>query len=320
MTGLLEPLGVGAAESAVYLRTISAPGSTVAELADCLGMAPGRVRGLLTRLVEAGLITRVTGRPVRYLPAPPDVAVDALVRRRQEELEQVRGYARTLARRLEEAPRQGVAGMIDLIEGEQAVVEHAVRLQMGARQEVLIVDCPPYLYSPAPGNQQEAQSMRRGVQYRAVYHAPILDEPGRMEDLLANAAVGEEARVLPSVRMKMLIADRRQALIPVSFEATELRSVILVHASPLLSALVTSFEHLWEQAVPLSGCRNAEGPDKSDRDMLTMLAAGMKDRAIARALGITERSVTRRMARLLNTLGAETRFQAALQAAKRGWL
>lgn len=320
MTGMLEPLGISGAENAVYLQVISDPRGTVTELAACLGMAPGRVRGLLARLVEAGLITRVTGRPARYMPAPPDVAVDTLVRRRQEELEQVRGYARTLARRLQDAPRSRVADMIELIEGEQAVVEHVVRLQLGARQEVLIVDCPPYLYSPAPGNPQEAQSMRRGVRYRAIYHAPILDEPGRMKDLLANTAAGEHARVLPSVRMKMIIADRRLALIPVSFDATELHSLILVHASPLLYALVTSFEHLWEQAIPLARSHNDGGPGKSDHAMLTMLAAGMKDRAIARALGITERSVTRRVTHLLNTLGATTRFQAALQAARRGWL
>lgn len=317
---MLEPLGLGGVESVVYLQVISGPGRTVAELAAGLGMTNGRIRGLLARLVEAGLITRVTGSPVRYLPAPPDVAVDALVRRRQEELEQVRGYAHALARQLQEAPRGRVADMIELVEGKQAVVEHSVRLQMGARKEVLIVDCPPYLYSPSPGNPQQTQSMRRGVEYRAIYHAPILDQPGRMDDLLANTAAGEDARVLPSVRMKMVIADRREALIPVSFEAVELHSLVLVHSSPLLAALVTSFEHLWAQAIPLSGGQNDGGPGKADREMLAMLAAGMKDRAIGRALGITERSVTRRVAHLLNSLGAETRFQAALRAAKLGWL
>ncbi|MCP3820396.1 LuxR C-terminal-related transcriptional regulator [Streptomyces sp. A3M-1-3] len=317
---MLEPLGMGGVESAVYMQVISEPSSTAAEVAGGLGMAPGRVRGALACLLEAGLITLVSGRPVRYFPAPPDVAVDALVRRRQEELEQVRAQASALAHRMREAPRSRGSNLVELVEGEQAVVEHVLRLQLGARQEVLIVDCPPYLYRPAPGNPQEAQSMRRGVAYRAIYHAPILDEPGRMDDLLANIAAGEQARVLPAIRMKMVIADGRQALIPVSFDAVELSSLILVHASPLLTALVTSFEHLWNKAVPLSGAQDEGGPGKSDRDMLTMLAAGMKDRAIARALGITERSVTRRVAHLLNTLGAETRFQAALRAAKLGWL
>ncbi|MGH8775336.1 MAG: helix-turn-helix transcriptional regulator [Jiangellaceae bacterium] len=321
-SGLLEPVGLNSVDSAVYLHVVATPRSTAAELAARLAVSPGRLRGPLARLADAGLITRLTGRPARYVPAPPEVAVDALVALREKELEALRAQARSLAQQMEGAPRGRGSGMIELVEGEQAVVDHAVQVQLGAREEVLIVDCPPYLYSGVTGNPQETQSMRRGVRYRAVYHAPRLDEPGRIRDLRANIAAGEQARVLPSVQMKMLIADRQTAMVPVSFQATTLRSIILVHTSPLLDALVTSFEYLWQQAIPLDGGPTDDntGPSEPDREMLTMLAAGMKDRAVARALGITERSVTRHVTHLLHTLGADTRFQAALQAAKRGWL
>jgi DNA-binding NarL/FixJ family response regulator len=50
------------------------------------------------------------------------------------------------------------------------------------------------------------------------------------------------------------------------------------------------------------------------------LREGLKDRAIARALGIGERTVQRRLSRLMSTLGAKTRFQAAINAVHRGWL
>jgi DNA-binding NarL/FixJ family response regulator len=45
-----------------------------------------------------------------------------------------------------------------------------------------------------------------------------------------------------------------------------------------------------------------------------------KDRAIARALGVTERSVGRRIQEMMQSLQAGPRFQAGLQAARRGWL
>ncbi len=321
MGGLLEPVGLDGVDSAAYLQVVSCPRGTAAELAAGLEVTPGRLRKPLARLVDAGLITRLTGSPARYVPAPPEVAVDALVARREKELKGLRAQARGLARQMEGAPRGRGSDMIELVDGEQAVVDHVVQVQLSAKEEVLIVDCPPYLYGGVTGNPQETQTMRRGVRYRAVYHAPRLDEPGRMRDLRANIAAGEQARVLPSVQMKMLIADRQVAVIPVSFQAADLRTVILVHASPLLDALVTSFEDLWERAIPLDGNPPDDaGPSEPDREMLTMLAAGMKDRAAARALGITERSVTRRVTHLLTTLGAQTRFQAALQAAKRGWL
>jgi DNA-binding NarL/FixJ family response regulator len=50
------------------------------------------------------------------------------------------------------------------------------------------------------------------------------------------------------------------------------------------------------------------------------MASGMKDRTLARALGVTERTVGRRLTELMAELGVETRFQAGVQAARRGWL
>jgi len=63
-----------------------------------------------------------------------------------------------------------------------------------------------------------------------------------------------------------------------------------------------------------------EKVDEQDRRLLSMLAAGYKDRAIARALGVTERTVGRRIQEMMQSLQAGTRFQAGLQAARRGWL
>jgi hypothetical protein len=42
--------------------------------------------------------------------------------------------------------------------------------------------------------------------------------------------------------------------------------------------------------------------------------------AIARSQGWSERTTQRRIHRLMNQLGASTRFQASLTAARRGWL
>jgi predicted transcriptional regulator len=61
-------------------------------------------------------------------------------------------------------------------------------------------------------------------------------------------------------------------------------------------------------------------PDDETRSLLTLLAAGLTDAAIARSLGWSERTTQRRLQRLMRTLGATTRFQASLLASRRGWL
>ncbi|MFF5212658.1 hypothetical protein [Streptosporangium sp. NPDC000396] len=50
------------------------------------------------------------------------------------------------------------------------------------------------------------------------------------------------------------------------------------------------------------------------------MASGATDEAIARRLGLGRRTVVRRVSALQRTLGATTRFQAGVQAARRGWL
>ncbi|WP_165945224.1 hypothetical protein [Micromonospora sp. KC723] len=51
-----------------------------------------------------------------------------------------------------------------------------------------------------------------------------------------------------------------------------------------------------------------------------MLASGAKDDAIARSLGVSARAVTRTVGELTTVLGAGSRFQAGVRAAKLGWL
>ena len=51
-----------------------------------------------------------------------------------------------------------------------------------------------------------------------------------------------------------------------------------------------------------------------------MLAGGAKDEQISRTLGISLRTVRRRIASLMAELGVDSRFQAGMEAVRRGWL
>ncbi|GLW53527.1 TrmB family transcriptional regulator [Kitasatospora phosalacinea] len=316
---LLEPLGLGPLESALYLRVLAAPRSTSARLAESVDAAPSALRTALHRLVAAGLVTRLAGSPTRYTAAPPEVAVDALATRRQQELDQLRVRVRELALSYADLGPSVSSELVELVEGQDALRHRAEQLQLGAQQEILAIDCPPYFDSPTD-NPIEFQLLARGVECRVLYDAPGLESADKRKFVLRCVDAGEQARSLPSVRMKMLVADRRCAMIPLSFEATESTAALWIRPSPLLTALVTCFDLLWERATPLAADRPSDELDPKDRELLAMMAAGAKDAAIARSLGITQRTMTRRIAQLMGELNAQTRFQAGLQAAKRGWL
>ncbi|MFJ3163550.1 helix-turn-helix domain-containing protein [Streptomyces kanasensis] len=62
------------------------------------------------------------------------------------------------------------------------------------------------------------------------------------------------------------------------------------------------------------------GDRAEQRELLRLLAAGLKDEAIARRLGVHVHTARRRISRLLEALDARTRFQAGARATARGWL
>jgi DNA-binding CsgD family transcriptional regulator len=61
-------------------------------------------------------------------------------------------------------------------------------------------------------------------------------------------------------------------------------------------------------------------PSAAELLLLELLADGLKDEAVARALGVSVRTVRRMVAELMNRLDARSRFQAAILAKQRGWL
>jgi DNA-binding NarL/FixJ family response regulator len=84
------------------------------------------------------------------------------------------------------------------------------------------------------------------------------------------------------------------------------------------------FEAEWARAVPLAKVIGQGAPEGADDPetgtLLTLLAAGQTDAAIARALGWSPRTTQRRLQRLMQSLNATTRFQAGMNAKERGWL
>jgi len=54
--------------------------------------------------------------------------------------------------------------------------------------------------------------------------------------------------------------------------------------------------------------------------LLTLLASGRTDEAAARQIGVSVRHLRRRVARLMDLLGASSRFEAGAEAARRGWI
>lgn len=328
-----DVLGLAEEAERVYAVLVHLPRATVSELADACELSVAAASRQLAGLVNEGLATRTTGRPPRFTAVAPDVAVTALIRRREKQLDEARSQVDQLMEAHREASRISRSDLaVELLTERSDVIAAVLCLTAQAQREIRAFDRPPYVDRPGSKLDEQLQRQRRGVAHRVIYDRAAIAWPGRLaDDILPSVRAGEQARVRAELPLKLVISDSRAAIIPFSSAPGGQSAAYLVKRSPMLVALESFFEMEWERAVPLPltdrnpAARAGDGgsadePDQETRSLLSLLAAGLTDAAIARSQGWSESTTQRRIHRLMSQLGVETRFQAGLTAARRGWL
>ncbi|WP_246238613.1 response regulator transcription factor [Acrocarpospora corrugata] len=81
----------------------------------------------------------------------------------------------------------------------------------------------------------------------------------------------------------------------------------------VVDALRALFEALWARATPL---RYPPGAVQ----VLRLASQGLCDETISRVLNLSVRTVRTRSAEAMSELGVQSRFQAGVEATRRGWL
>ncbi|MFC4115740.1 helix-turn-helix transcriptional regulator [Nonomuraea zeae] len=318
---LLEGLGVTVAEETAYRALLRHGPATLNELAAETGSSAAAIRRMLPRLEDLGLISRVAGRPLRLVATPPNVAIDILVARRQEEITHSRAAAALLATEVAERNGPHPEEVLEVVTGRDAVARRYLQLERNATEEMLVLVHPPYAVDVSDDHENRQRAARQGAPTRGIYSPLAFEHPGMLAHTRRAVADGEQAR-LGQVPVKLAVADARTAILPlVSDDDRAVESALVVHPSALLDALVGLFETLWRAAVPLhltpeDILEPEVWPQTPDTEVLALLAAGMKDDAIARQLGLSPRTVQRRVQVLCERLGARTRFHAGFLAAQ----
>jgi DNA-binding CsgD family transcriptional regulator len=86
----------------------------------------------------------------------------------------------------------------------------------------------------------------------------------------------------------------------------------------LVSLVRELFEQFWARGAALPSTGPVPPTAGDVRPVLELLQLGLKDETIARQLGVSLRTVRRRIAMVMDEVGATTRFQAGIEAARRG--
>jgi sugar-specific transcriptional regulator TrmB len=327
---MLEELGIEPHVELVYRALLARPSTSVESLAETLEQSVAEVEKAVADLVAAGLAGR--GDDETYVAAPPAVALGAMITERRDGLRLAEQALVTLA----EEHRAAVAGRrlsdaIEVVSGVDAIQHRFRQVQHAATRELRMFVTVPFVAVPMGENTAETAAADRGIRIRAVIEQAVLAEPGAIEESIDSIRGGMELRVVGTLPMKLVLADDDLALVPLAAGAAEDEpGAVLLQRSGLLAALDALFEAVWRQAYPLELSRlergtlpgdlgESDAPTDLDRQILSLMLAGLTDQAVATQLDLSLRTVQRRLRHLQDLAGVKSRMQLGWYAGRNGW-
>ncbi|MCA2221993.1 helix-turn-helix transcriptional regulator [Nonomuraea aurantiaca] len=327
--GALGAAGLTPDEEAVYELLIDGSPATTARIASLgapAGLRADQLPAVLAALEAKGLVTR---SGAHYAAVAPEAALDVLLVTAERELLRARERAGELDQAFQRRRAAGETppAVVEVVTGQRAVQQRHAQIQRAAWHQLRCFSKPPY-FDPPGSVAAQRELLDRGVTSRMIYERGFVDRIGALRQIETMVGAGQQARVLPSLPMKLYLMDDRFALLLLRHHPDEpdADAALVVHPSGLLEALSRLFEGLWQRALPLrlrppapgaAPPARARASAHDDERLIALLVAGLTDEAIARQLGVGYRTAERRIANLMSRLGAHTRFQAGVQAAFR---
>ncbi len=321
----LSALGLSPEEERLYQRLLPLSGSEVDVVATGLRIAPDEVPGQIEGLAGRGIVRIERGR-VHVLSLSAVVSsyvareAEAAVRTR-ERLDDIATAIPFLAAAATR-PGPGEVEDVQLLDGEVSAGGNPLQLLTKmieeSRGEMLWLRPDAWdLPREAAVAQVVASAIATGRRSRAIYPVRALQEA--RDVLLARARAGEKVRVIADLPTRMFVLGlhpRRRAR-----AARHGRRA--ADPGPAAGA-GGGADHAVRADVGAGRSRAGHGLRRGAPRPAPVPAPaagrGAKDEQIARTLGLSLRTVRRRVADLLIELGVDNRFQAGVEAVRRGWL
>lgn len=178
------------------------------------------------------------------------------------------------------------------------------------------------------GLERDLAALRRGVRVRTVHLGSAAAVPHMTSYLRRLNSAGAQVRVAHTLPLRLIVVDRATAIVPAPPSGNDQMAAVILRGETLVGVFREIFEHCWAAASVLADTAPGEAedcdgewrPEGRYRELLRMLEGGLTDEAMARKLGISERTVRRLVSELTERLGAASRFQAGACAVRLGWL
>lgn len=206
---------------------------------------------------------------------------------------------------------------VAVIRGEEEVFARAAHLFTGATD----IACAAHdlnTWAAAQQGRRLPAAAPPGTRVRKLYRPGVLLAPGGSEHLAERERLGVDIRITTDEINETIILDERTVILAGDV-VDGTRGYSVLTTPEVVQGVSSLFDAAWRGATALAvyDARLAEVRLLAPR-ILDMLASGCKDETAARRLGLGVRTYRRRVAELLDALGATSRFQAGVRARELG--
>jgi DNA-binding CsgD family transcriptional regulator len=297
---------------------------------SALNLSVEEFQAALEMLRSTGLLRPTNG--LRFFPVAPEVAVTRLLSVESESLQERLNSMQELQSTLfaltatQEYGRLGHPQdtHVQLLVGADNVAEALNGAAVEARSAIVSMwpDIPATPSCLDANLKRNREALDRGIVVRAIHVDAMLNVPhGRvyLQELQRTEVEVRLAAVLP---FELTLVDNARAYVstPPCDGQTE---TLNVHGREICQVLSKAFEYCWMFGSMHPGTSSTSDDlqlTKREMAIVRMMANGMKDDAMARALGVSTRTLRRWMTSVMGKLGADSRFQAGARAMTLGML
>lgn len=212
-------------------------------------------------------------------------------------------------------------GAVTIVHGEQELFERTMHLFTTAT-DVACAANELATWATAQSSAEFTELVRErppGARLRKMYRsAMLLDHVAARHLARDRDRHGAHVRVTTQEINETIILDRRLVILAGDLTAGR-RSYTVITQREAVQGVTSLFDAAWHSATELDvyDTQIAEIRQLAPQ-VLDLLSQGAKDEAAARALGLGVRTYRRRVAELMDALGAESRFQAGVRARELG--
>jgi sugar-specific transcriptional regulator TrmB len=279
-------------------------------------------------LAELGLI-QLSPDGERFVPVDPRRVEMELAGRWRQQAWMLQVRAAALERDITDLTAEYIEsageqrGSVRYIEGLTAIATFIEQASRNAAEEIITAQ-------PGGGRSAEVleaalplalEQLARGVRLRTLYqHSARFSEPTKqyVREVVQH---GAEVRTLDEFFDRMFIIDRSMAIVPGNAGRTT-AAAVTDHA--VVAFLSDLFDRNWQRALEFRPTRAAlsssEVVPKMHSMIKRLLIQGLTDSAIAKRIGVSERTYHSHLARIRKELGADSRLQLGYLLAREEFL